>query len=141
MLDKPPLIGSVQPRQGPSGATGPLPVQQRPLGADDRHRRPPRGPMRDPDSPQKKPEHRRCASESSMMEHERRERSDRDRRDRPPRTESQERRRRERRKQREERHKQEQERIKNGGKPRKPQKNLDLIDKLDVTGVYGQGCM
>lgn len=63
-----------------------------------------------------------------------------DRGERPPRTESEERRRREKRREREERHRREKERVQNGGKPRRPFRNLDLIDKLDVTGVYGQGC-
>lgn len=78
-------------------------------------------------------------------EKERRDRRERvDRGDRPPRTESEERRRRERRREREERHRREKERIRNGGQPQsksgKKPKNLDLIDKLDVTGIYGQGC-
>ncbi len=77
-----------------------------------------------------------------MMEFDRQGRRDRqiDRGDRPARTESEERKRRERRREREERHAKEKERLANGGKPRKGQRNLDLIDKLDVTGVYGQGC-
>lgn len=75
-----------------------------------------------------------------MMERDRLELRERDRRERPSRTESEERRRRERRREREEKYKAEKERLKNGGKPRKTGKNLDLIDKLDVTGVYGQGC-
>ena len=74
-----------------------------------------------------------------MMDGERRrDRSDRDRGERPPRTESEERRRCERRKQREERHRREKERIRAGGK--KPGRGLDIIDKLDVTGIYGEGC-
>lgn len=92
----------------------------------------------------------RRASESSVMEKDRRprvdrgrgdrDRGDRDRGDRPERTESEERRRRERRREREERHRREKEKVRNGEKrPRKPQ-GLDIIDKLDVTGIYGQGC-
>lgn len=65
-------------------------------------------------------------------------RGERDRSDRPPRTESEERRRQERRKEREERYKREG-RTKSAARTR-AQKNLDLIDKLDVTGIYGQGC-
>ncbi|EME88119.1 uncharacterized protein MYCFIDRAFT_184908 [Pseudocercospora fijiensis CIRAD86] len=103
--------------------------------------RPPR-PARDPASPNKngfaRPRPRR-ASESSVMEKDRRPRMDRDGFDSRPRTESEEQRRRERRKEREERHKQEKEKIRRGEKkPRKPQ-GLDIIDKLDVTGIYGQG--
>lgn len=82
-----------------------------------------------------------------MDEKDRRDRRERaDRGDRPPRTESEERRRRERRREREERHRREKERIRNGappsktGNPSKKPKNLDIIDKLDVTGIYGQGC-
>lgn len=121
---------------------GTLPTHPRPLGPDERRDRPPRGPMRGPDSPQKRPEHRRRASESSTMEIDKRDRRERqmDRGERPPRTESEERRRRERRREREERHRREKERIAAGGKPRRPFRNLDLIDKLDVTGVYGEGC-
>lgn len=76
-------------------------------------------------------------SESSVMEErERLQRRERERVERPPRTESEERRRRERRREREERHRRERER---SGKTRKAQ-GLDIIDKLDVTGIYGQGC-
>ena len=63
----------------------------------------------------------------------------RERGDRPPRTESEERRRRQRRKEREERYKREGRAPKSGGRT-KAQRNLDLIDKLDVTGIYGEGC-
>lgn len=140
LLDKPNLSGPIPP-SGAQGRSDNVQPQQRPLAPEDarRARPPPRGPLRTQDSPQRKPDHRRRASESSTMDAERRDRHERERSDRPPRTESEERRRRERRKAREERHKQEQERLKNGGKPRKPGRNLDIIDKLDVTGVYGQG--
>ena len=63
----------------------------------------------------------------------------RERGDRPPRTESEERRRRQRRKEREERYKREGRDPKSGSRT-KAQRNLDLIDKLDVTGIYGEGC-
>ncbi len=72
------------------------------------------------------------------MTKERMDRRERDGADKTPRTESEERRRREKRKEREERYKREG-RDKNGRRV-KPTRNLDLIDKLDVTGIYGQGC-
>ncbi len=106
------------------------------MGPDERRAPRPQG-----NSPAKRaPEHRRRASETSVMEKERQDRRERrrDEADRPPRTESEERRRRERRREREERYKREG-RDKNGRRL-KPQRNLDLIDKLDVTGVYGHGC-
>ena len=70
---------------------------------------------------------------------ERQHRRERERGDRPPRTESEERRRQQKKKEREERYKRE------GRDPKsavrtKAQRNLDLIDKLDVTGIYGEGC-
>lgn len=82
----------------------------------------------------------RRASESSVMEKDRRPRVDRDRADRSERTESEERRRRERRKEREERHRREKEKTRTGDKKTRKPQGLDLIDKLDVTGIYGQGC-
>ena len=88
------------------------------------------------------PRRPRGQSESSITERERMDRRERERErgDRPPRTESEERRRAQRRKEREERHRREKEKIRKGGdKMRKPQ-GLDIIDKLDVTGIYGQGC-
>lgn len=122
---------------------GTLPPQaNRPPGQDPR-RAPPR-PPRGPPSPVKRefnrpPQMQRRASESSVMEKDRRPRIERDRGERPERTESEERRRRERRREREERHRREKEKTRNGEKrPRKPQ-GLDIIDKLDVTGIYGQG--
>ena len=72
-------------------------------------------------------------------EKERERRRERERGDRPPRTESEERRRRQRRKEREERYKREGRDPKSGSRT-KAQRNLDLIDKLDVTGIYGEGC-
>lgn len=81
----------------------------------------------------------RRASESSVMEKDRRPRVDRDRADRSERTESEERRRRERRKEREERHRREKEKTRTGDKKTRKPQGLDLIDKLDVTGIYGQG--
>ena len=131
--------GAPTPR-GPPGRSGSMANQHRPMGSDDR--KPYRGPPRVGDSlsPPKRPDHRRRASESSTtMGPDRRDRRDRDPNERPPRTESEERRRRERRKEREERHRREKERIRSGGKGGKP-RNLDIIDKLDVTGIYGQGC-
>jgi hypothetical protein len=56
------------------------------------------------------------------------------------RTASEEARRRERRKEREERHRREKEKIRNGDKRQRKPQGLDIIDKLDVTGIYGQGC-
>ena len=134
-------LPATPPPRGPPLRSDTLPNHSRPLGPGDRRDAPPRPRPRNTESPQKRPDHRRRASESSMMEHDRRDRGDRDRGERGPRTESEERRRRERRKEREERHRREKERIRNGEKPRngKPQRNLDLIDKLDVTGIYGQG--
>lgn len=105
---------------------------------------PPRGPPRPSGSPRRPDNDRtrrpRGMSETSITERERQERRDRERErsDQPPRTESEERRRRERRKEREERHKREKERAAKKG-TRRPQ-GLDIIDKLDVTGIYGQGC-
>lgn len=117
------------------------PPASRPSASDEHRERPPRL-LRGPDSPTKR-EHRpraRGLSESSVIdEKERQHRRERERAERPKRTESEERRRRERRKEREERHKREKERERGGGKTRRPQ-GLDIIDKLDVTGVYGQGC-
>ncbi|KXT14667.1 hypothetical protein AC579_6408 [Pseudocercospora musae] len=118
----------------------------RPVGPPPSYRAPERPsgdrPPRVPASPDKncfsRPRPRR-ASESSVMEKERRPRMDRDGFDNRQRTESEEQRRRERRKEREERHKQEKDKVRRGEKkPRKPQ-GLDIIDKLDVTGIYGQG--
>jgi hypothetical protein len=72
-------------------------------------------------------------------ERDRQHRRERERGDRPPRTESEERRRRQKRKEREERYKREGRDPKSAGRTR-AQRNLDLIDKLDVTGIYGEGC-
>lgn len=72
------------------------------------------------------------------MEKDRRPRMDRE--EMRERTESSERRRAERRKEREERHKREKEKVRNGEKPKRKPQGLDIIDKLDVTGIYGQGC-
>lgn len=73
-----------------------------------------------------------------MVEKDRRPRMDRE--DMRERTESSERRRAERRREREERHKREKEKVRNGEKPKRKPQGLDIIDKLDVTGIYGQGC-
>ncbi|GIZ39310.1 hypothetical protein CKM354_000269700 [Cercospora kikuchii] len=118
--------------RAPPRPTGPPPTY-RPSGERDR---PPR-PVRSPDKnafPRSRP---RRASESSVMEKERRPRVERE--EFRERTESSERRRAERRKEREERHKREKERVRNGEKPRRKPQGLDIIDKLDVTGIYGQG--
>lgn len=119
------------------------PPGYRPRGPEDRRGPPPPRPPRGPVSPDKRgvrpPPLQRRASESSVMEKERRPRMDRDRDERPERTESEERRRRERRREREERHKREKEKVRSGEKRSKKPQGLDIIDKLDVTGIYGQG--
>ncbi|KAF2160452.1 hypothetical protein M409DRAFT_29074 [Zasmidium cellare ATCC 36951] len=143
LLERPVSNGATTTSNGGPHRAGTLPPQaNRPQGPDPR-RAPPR-PPRGPPSPVKRefnppPQKQRRASESSVMEKDRRPRVERDRGERPERTESEERRRRERRREREERHRREKEKVRNGEKrPRKPQ-GLDIIDKLDVTGIYGQG--
>jgi len=120
------------PRNAQPMRSGTLPPPgHRPAGSEER-RAPPR-PPRGPNSPSKRDyqPRQRGMSESSAM-------GEKERRDRMERTESEERRRRERRREREERHRREKEKDK-GKKMKKPQ-GLDIIDKLDVTGIYGQGC-
>ncbi|EME50237.1 hypothetical protein DOTSEDRAFT_68944 [Dothistroma septosporum NZE10] len=140
LLDKP---ATDQAPQGARSHPRPLPPQTyRPGGPD--LRQAPLHPSRGPGSPSKRdlrppPPLQRRASESSVMESDRRPRIERDRADRPSRTASEERRRRERRKEREERHRREKEKIRAGDKKTRKPQGLDLIDKLDVTGIYGQG--
>ncbi|KAI5369845.1 hypothetical protein Slin15195_G007230 [Septoria linicola] len=111
----------------------PPPPPYRPVGDRERPPRPPRSPEKN-GFPRARP---RRASESSVMEKERRPRMDRD--EGRERTESSERRRAERRKEREERHRRDKQKPRNGEKPRRKPQGLDIIDKLDVTGIYGQG--
>nr|POF17367.1 protein pal1 [Quercus suber] len=135
------------PPYGPSGAivqTGPpLRAGTMPMrSAHSGDRREPRShDARGPSSPEKRVHVRpRGASESSVMDKDRRDRRERGARgEHRERTESEERRRRERRKEREERHRREKERSGKSGRSGKKPQGLDIIDKLDVTGIYGQG--
>lgn len=122
-----------------SGMPPPPRRPQEPL--DDRRERQIRGPPNSSVNPVHRQNKPRRASESSIMEKERRPRIDRE--ELRERTESSERRRRERRAEREERHRREKEKVRNGetsssSRSKKP-RGLDIIDKLDVTGIYGQG--
>lgn len=122
--------------------SGMPPPPRRPQRPDESRERQIRGPPRAPENLANRQHRPRRASESSVMEKERRPRMERD--DMRERTESSERRRRERRAEREERHRREKEKSRNGEKnsnssrTKKP-RGLDIIDKLDVTGIYGQG--